>query len=61
MARPRGYDENTICIAFRIDRESLDFLRRLAKEDHEHNLSAILRQIIHDHISKLKSTPPSSK
>lgn len=60
MARPRGYDKNTICIAFRLDRESLDFLRDLAAKSGEYNLSLILRDIIHSYIADLKN-PPSNK
>ena len=60
MARPRGYDKNTICIAFRLDKESLDSLRELAAKSGEYNLSLVIRNIIHDHLANLK-TPPSKR
>lgn len=56
MARPKGYAENTVFLGFRLDQESLDSLKRLAMEDGEYNVSALLRKIIHNYLASIKTS-----
>ena len=60
MGRPRiSHKDDYVPVAFRLDRPSLDFLKKLAANE---DLSHLLRKIVHEYIdSKLSSLFPSNK
>ena len=60
MGRPRiSHKDDSIPVAFRLDRPSLDFLKR---EAHDEDLSHLLRRIIHEYIDRKLSSfvPPKN-